>query len=232
MFSVHRFLVVIIAVLCLFQATGGATRLFERRDDLKVPPVNASDWSVPLQGSETCQYGGRCTDSLAGPASNTHLQALAIGKGLLNFTCAGQDPDSAPTFVNQFTELYNAAPLIPSLPNEDAFHLLVPTILGYNYERINNGSLNCMGIIGTLDGAAVITLFDIDTFEVYLSEHVLAPDDQGKNAIWSRSCSADGTWEVYRVETSGGQPPASCQGQPAVMEIECAAEYWFYRRAV
>ncbi|RMD40977.1 hypothetical protein DV735_g4158, partial [Chaetothyriales sp. CBS 134920] len=232
MSAVYSFLIATVAILGLVAAPADATRLFERRSDLDAPPVSASGWSVPLLGSETCQSAGECTDSLTSPASNTTLQALAIGKGLLNFSCDGQEPGTAPTLVDQFTELFNAAAMIPSLPNEDAFHSLVPLVLAYNYERMDNGTLECMGSIGTLEDTAVITLYDIDTFEVNVAEQVLAPDDADKNALWSRSCSADGTWEVYQVETSGGRPPASCQGQPAVFEIEYASEYWFYGQSV
>ncbi|RMZ84154.1 hypothetical protein DV738_g556, partial [Chaetothyriales sp. CBS 135597] len=228
--KVENCLIAIVAVVGLLGATADATRLFERRSDLDAPPVSASGWSVPLQGSKTCQSAGECTDSLTGPASNTILQALAIGKGLLNFTCDDQEPGTAPRLVDEFTELFNAAPMIPALRNEETFHSLVPLVLAYSYERMDNGTLNCMGSIGTLDGAAsVITLYDIDTFEAHLAEEVLAPDDPEDNALWSRSCSTDGAWEVYHVETSGGRPPASCQGQPAVFEIEYASEYWFYR---
>lgn len=34
--------------------------------------------------------------------------------------------------------------------------------------------------------------------------------------------------EVYRVNTAGGNPPKTCQGQPAVFEVQYSAEYWFY----
>lgn len=34
--------------------------------------------------------------------------------------------------------------------------------------------------------------------------------------------------EVFRVNTAGGQPPATCTGQKATFEVEYSAEYWFY----
>jgi hypothetical protein len=34
--------------------------------------------------------------------------------------------------------------------------------------------------------------------------------------------------EVYRVETHGGQPPATCAESPASFEVEYSAEYWFF----
>ena len=51
-------------LLMLFRETEAARR-FDRRSDLDdVPPINASaaaDWTVPLQGSLTCDAGHPCT---------------------------------------------------------------------------------------------------------------------------------------------------------------------------
>lgn len=37
-----------------------------------------------------------------------------------------------------------------------------------------------------------------------------------------------GVKEIYRVNTAGGSPPATCSGMPATFEVQYAAEYWFY----
>lgn len=34
--------------------------------------------------------------------------------------------------------------------------------------------------------------------------------------------------EVYRLNTAGGTPPATCSGMPTTFEVQYAAEYWFY----
>lgn len=34
--------------------------------------------------------------------------------------------------------------------------------------------------------------------------------------------------EVYRLQTAGGQPPETCVGQPASIQVDYAAQYWFY----
>lgn len=36
--------------------------------------------------------------------------------------------------------------------------------------------------------------------------------------------------EVYRVNTAGGQPPATCAGMPASFEVQYAAEYWLFTK--
>jgi len=33
---------------------------------------------------------------------------------------------------------------------------------------------------------------------------------------------------VYRVETAGGNPPATCSGQTGLITVPYSAEYWFY----
>jgi hypothetical protein len=44
--------------------------------------------------------------------------------------------------------------------------------------------------------------------------------------------SADGCTlsEIYRVNTAGGVAPANCAGQPAMIEVNYAAEYWMYSK--
>lgn len=34
--------------------------------------------------------------------------------------------------------------------------------------------------------------------------------------------------EVYRINASGGQPPATCKGAAPSFEVQYAAEYWFW----
>lgn len=34
--------------------------------------------------------------------------------------------------------------------------------------------------------------------------------------------------EVYRINTMGGVAPATCSGQPKLIQVQYAAEYWFY----
>lgn len=41
----------------------------------------------------------------------------------------------------------------------------------------------------------------------------------------SQGCTIE---EVYRVNTVGGQPPATCAGQNATIQVPYAAEYWFW----
>lgn len=55
-----------------------------------------------------------------------------------------------------------------------------------------------------------------------------AAGPQGEGAVaWLKLTAKDGVTgsikEVYRVNTAGGNPPASCQGQPANIEVQYSA---------
>lgn len=58
------------------------------------------------------------------------------------------------------------------------------------------------------------------------------PNGKGRGAVdWLALCAVDGSQNLemgYRVETAGGKPPKSCKGQPAKIEVQYAAQYWFY----
>jgi hypothetical protein len=46
--------------------------------------------------------------------------------------------------------------------------------------------------------------------------------------LTSRSTTQGDIKAVYRLNTAGGQPPATCAGQAAAFSIEYSANYWFY----
>lgn len=64
---------------------------------------------------------------------------------------------------------------------------------------------------------------------------VIGVDDSGMGAVpWLKLTEKFGVEgsqklkEVFRVNTAGGQPPATCQGQQESILVEYAAEYWVY----
>ncbi|ETN37845.1 uncharacterized protein HMPREF1541_07468 [Cyphellophora europaea CBS 101466] len=225
--SFRPFTVVLLLLSFLvLQAQG--LREYDRRSELKdVPPVSELGWTVPLAGGSCA--GDNCFSTLSRPAANKTLQVLAIGSGLFNYSCEGLLPANPPTFIAQYTELYNAAVLAANLPNEQLFHDLIPQLYGYGLGADDNSTLDCMGSVGTLDNTAVITLYDIATFRARPLESVSSPNDTAVNGLWSHSVSSDLAWEIYRVEMAGGAVPGTCLGQPDEFNIEYVAEYWFYQ---
>lgn len=62
---------------------------------------------------------------------------------------------------------------------------------------------------------------------------VVGQNNSGNGAVpWLYLQTTNGTVggykAVYRVNTAGGQPPATCQGMPNVFTVQYAAEYYFY----
>ena len=54
----------------------------------------------------------------------------------------------------------------------------------------------------------------------------------GNAVAWLELLKTDGTTgpitKVFRLSTVGGNPPATCEGQPAVVSVQYAAQYWVY----
>lgn len=143
------------------------------------------------------------------------------------YLCPGKRANEVAQFQSQSTQLYDAAPLIPNLPNEAAFHALPTQLYAFDYAELKNSTLDCMGTIGTDNKTAIITLFEVATFEALPYESVLPPDDPDDNGRWAHSVSPKRDWDIYRVETKGGTPPI-CDGTRFIAEKEYAAEYWFF----
>ena len=143
------------------------------------------------------------------------------------YLCPGENATEDAIFQSQSTQLYNVAPLIPTLPNEEAFHTLPEKLLDFDYAQLTNSTLECMGTIGTVNGTAIVTLFEIATFEALSYESVLPPVNPDEDGRWAHSVSPKRDWDVYRVETAGGTPPI-CDGGRFMSEKEYTAEYWFF----
>lgn len=155
------------------------------------------------------------------------MQYLTIARGLYMFLCPGVSANEEAQFQSQSTQLYDASPLIPKLASEDALHALPAWLYDFDYAKLRNSTLECLGTIGTINTTAIVTLFDIATFEAIPFETVLPPDDVDENGRWAHSVSRKRDWDVYRVETTGGTPPI-CTGGRYMSEKEYTAEYWFF----
>lgn len=172
------------------------------------------------------------TDQLPAPPSTSTLQYLAIGRGTITYTCAGQPDNQPPIYVAQQTFLYDAAPLVPKFSSEDQFHSYIPRFLQYDYTSLDNSSLTCIGNARRVEGMTVFEIYGVDAYPVKVKEVVSSPNDPQFDLAWARSQDDDNEWDIYRVETAAGGPPYNCGGQVISNEIpaEYVAEYWFYRR--
>jgi len=119
-------------------------------------------------------------------------------------------------------------------------NLLPGYLVSFDFATIENSSIPIIGH-HYFDSAGVPT-FDLGSTgfaKAKKSAGISAPanaskgpNNQGVGAVdWLDLCDAGGSKdlsEVYRVETAGGKAPASCSGQPKDMEVQYAAQYWFY----
>lgn len=55
--------------------------------------------------------------------------------------------------------------------------------------------------------------------------------DGGAAVPWYQLMAQPGSYgvsELYRIETAGGSAPATCEGQPALVQRQYSAETWMY----
>ncbi|KAJ9603841.1 hypothetical protein H2200_011362 [Cladophialophora chaetospira] len=171
--------------------------------------------------------GVESISSLSPPPPTRPLQYLTLARGLYMYLCPGESANEVAQYQSQSTQLYDVAALIPNLPDEEAFHALPPKLYEFDYAELRNSTLDCIGTIGTDNNTAIVTLFEIATFEALPYESVLPPTDSEDNGRWAHSVSRKRDWDMYRVETAGGTPPI-CNGERFMAEKEYAAEYWFF----
>ena len=168
---------------------------------------------------------------LPSPSLDKMLKYLTLGRGIFSFEC--NSSSTVPIYKSQHTDLYDVAPLAQNLPDVDALHELVPKLCQYDYSSLRNSTMNCVGYIQTQNDGTTIDLFGFNEppFSLQVKAAVPDPADPVANAYWAQSVSSDKQWQVYRVHTSGGQIPTSCQGhENSNLDVLYAAEYWFYHK--
>jgi len=183
------------------------------------------------------------------PFSNLTLKHVTIGSGVQNYTCKSNQ--SAPTSIGALATLYDATTLaytslstLNRIPARAVRQSLTSSLVFGNPL-----SIPCIGsfpIIGShYFGADGTPTFDLVTVkEILFSKKIAdipAPsratrDAKGDGAVDWLALSDNGMGmsvglgEVYRVETAGGDPPATCDGVEldTVFSVQYSAEYWFY----
>ncbi|KAF2143403.1 uncharacterized protein K452DRAFT_247935 [Aplosporella prunicola CBS 121167] len=189
-----------------------------------------SSVSMPLDQTAT---------PLPSPASNLTLRHVAVGRGTQNYTCAGLPSTSEPQALGAKATLFNATctaahspSLLASTPGI-ALRYAVPSARSAlaAYDALLSGH--------HFFSDASSPVFDLDTAghawgvaRVKKDSSTDAPESAGSDAVpWLRLVAKDGNeayGEVFRLETVGGQPPDTCEGQTGAFEVEYAATYWFW----
>ena len=185
------------------------------------------------------------TASLPAPPSSDSLKAITIGRGTQNYTCATSTSSSTPVSIGAVADLFDASVLLPFLSpkdGEEILDLLPAYLVTFPYEALANSTLPSLGQhyfegptspvfnleegkIGMLNGAKAADIIAPPSSSP-------GPDGKGNGAVdWLMLTALAGSQNLntaYRVHTAGGKAPKTCEGQRAVIEVEYAAQYWFY----
>jgi hypothetical protein len=164
------------------------------------------------------------------PAPTGTLALVAIGRGTQNYTCADDSATPLPVQIGALATLYNASCIEGSLPGmlagitEDALSVPetalagLPSVGEHFFVTTTTPSFN-IPALGFTECSKIATS--------------PAPANTKGDVAWLYlTANSAGTTSkivnVFRLETAGGAAPANCSGQPANIEVQYAAEYWFY----
>ncbi|KAK2739077.1 hypothetical protein FQN55_009610 [Onygenales sp. PD_40] len=174
------------------------------------------------------------------------LLHVAVGRGVQNYTCASSTTDK-PKAIGAVATLFNASciattypyllTLLPNIALQSSNPPLSPTqnlgpndmtVLGYHFFSDGTTAVFDLGE----DGFADVKKIDaVDAPETALKG---VGDQMTGTVAWLFLQAIPGSKgkakSVYRVNTAGGKPPKTCEGQEegAVISVQYAAEYWFY----
>ncbi|KAI5201848.1 hypothetical protein E4T39_04971 [Aureobasidium subglaciale] len=191
----------------------------------------------------------RAPTPLPPPSYNLTLSHVSIGRGTQNYTCDLSNSTAIPVAAGATAALYNVSciaanhPVLLSMIPGIAINLPLPS----SSSAISPINMDLSGHHYFLD--ATTPFFNLNTqlhsYGVGAFKKVNATGapggavagiyGAGMGAVpWlklTEKVGSEGTQklkEVFRVNTAGGQPPATCQGQQESILVQYAAEYWVY----
>ncbi|KAI4158373.1 MAG: hypothetical protein LQ342_007503 [Letrouitia transgressa] len=156
----------------------------------------------------------------------------------MNYTCA-PGSTSPPVAVGAVAKLLDVGPLLPLFPPSNSQTLLnqIPAyLLSFDLSAMPDSTLPHLGT-HYFDAAKVPT-FDLGAtgkLKGKKGASIAAPKDACKGTYgavdWLQLTEAEGSVGLklgYRVYTAGGKAPPSCAGQKENIEVQYAAQYWFF----
>ncbi|RDW71143.1 hypothetical protein BP6252_07706 [Coleophoma cylindrospora] len=181
---------------------------------------------------------------LPNPSTGLSLKHVAIGRGTQNYSCSSTNSSAAPVALGAVATLYNASCIASTYP--DLLAMLPDVALQFNLTSTDQNTLSPSNL--AISGHhyfqnATTPAFNLDTAAMELgfapcskNNSVSAPAgalvgqaDTGFGAVtWLKLVTRTGATgnleEVYRLNTAGGNPPATCVGMPTTFEVQYAAE--------
>lgn len=201
--------------------------------------ILASVYAAPLNARNTTEAPALPSSDLPSPGNmNLTLKVIALGVGHQNYTC---DPDTGKYGSNvALADLFDVTRYLSKHKDE------VGTISKKRLQQFQDANecsqnsdydptLRKIGQHFFEPTTPVTPAFNLYALNLFLGakkvDGVPAPDtaddidwlflaDNGKG-------ETKGLKAVYRVETAGGRPPATCSGTDQVF-IPYVAQYWFY----
>jgi len=175
---------------------------------------------------------------LPSPASGLVLTHVAIGRGTQNYTCANNSAQATPAPVGALASLFNAtclaAPFPQLLNTMPGIALEFPVPDSSDPNSPANIFLSGHHYFSDLTTAVFnlnTTLHDWGSVACKKNSSSSAPNpsmDVPWLKLTSKSASGCTISEVYRLNTAGGLPPATCAGQQSNIQVQYSAEYWFW----
>ncbi|KAK4505809.1 hypothetical protein PRZ48_003774 [Zasmidium cellare] len=181
------------------------------------------------------------------PSEGLTLYHVAVGRGTQNYTCDTSNATAVPVAAGAVASLFNVtcmsadSPTLLSVIPNVALELPTPTandatspiyrdISGHHYfTDLTTAFFNLDTNLNTYGAGGFKKVNASDA----PATAVKGQHGQGYGAVpWlklqAKTKDECVFQEVYRINTAGGNPPTSCQGQAAEFEIQYSAEYWFY----
>ncbi|KAG6015440.1 hypothetical protein E4U43_005314 [Claviceps pusilla] len=185
-------------------------------------------------------------DGLPAPDEGTTVRHVALGRGTQHYTCDPDNGKATPKAAGAVATLFNATCMAALYP--DILSHIPAMAVHFNLhdteEKLGPVILPRSGLHYFTDSST--PHFDLDTPREAIGQVACAKNSSsnapataavgqvGEKAVsWLRLTTKSGTTgdikHVYRVDTAGGSPPATCKDMPSNFQVEYAAVYWFWQ---
>ncbi|KAJ5650758.1 uncharacterized protein N7484_004481 [Penicillium longicatenatum] len=216
------------------------SRISNELDHTTLGKCSLSSAVLPLNGTAI---------KLPRPTTALNLKYIALGRGTQNYTCENSTSSAIPVSVGAAATLFDAsciaAKSLTLLHEMPAVFGETPTgSLAFLAELLSHTTNSSDLIIGEhYFNAAGYPVLDLrlsgsqDWVVATKNASVDAPQISSstcQNVAWLEldrkpgNCSGNGIEKVYRVNTYQGSAPSTCAGLNKTIEVQYAAEYWFY----
>ncbi|KAJ5513640.1 hypothetical protein N7463_003192 [Penicillium fimorum] len=219
------------------------SHIYHQLDKINIGNCSLANVSISLNATKS---------QLPVPSTNLTLKYVALGRGTQNYSCpSNASSDSKTTVKPKATgaaaTLFDASCIASSsLALLHEIPALISTTpigsLAFMATLVAQGTRSTNLIIGEhyfdTDGVPIFDM-GLSGSKSWIAASKIASSPAPKSKSKSKSCDdvpwlklghkkGKGIQEVYRVVTSQGDAPSTCAGQKAMIQVDYAAEYWFY----